>query len=39
MIAQPAVALHGQYDLRAGAGETPPPVQQVILDSLAAAAR
>ncbi|HEX3390306.1 MAG TPA: phytanoyl-CoA dioxygenase family protein [Streptosporangiaceae bacterium] len=39
MIAQPGVALHGQYDLRAGAGETPPPVQQVILDSLAAAAR
>jgi ectoine hydroxylase-related dioxygenase (phytanoyl-CoA dioxygenase family) len=39
MIAQPAVALHGQYALRAAPGETPPPVQQVILDSLAAAAR
>ena len=39
MIAQPGVALHGQYALRAAPGETPPPVQQVILDSLAAAAR
>jgi hypothetical protein len=39
MIAQPAVALHGQYALRAAPGEAPPPVQQVILDSLAAAAR
>jgi hypothetical protein len=39
MIAQPGVALHGQYALQAGPGETPPPVQQAILDSLAAAAR
>lgn len=39
MIAQPGVALHGQYDLRAAAGKTPSAVQQVILDSLAAAAR
>jgi Phytanoyl-CoA dioxygenase (PhyH) len=39
MIAQPAVALHGQYALEAGPGETPPPVQRVILGSLAAAAR
>ena len=38
MIAQPAVALHGQYALRAAPGDTPPPVQQVILDSLAAVA-
>ena len=38
MIAQPGVALHGQYALRAEPGETPPPVQQAILDSLAAAA-
>ena len=38
MIAQPAVALHGQYAWRPVPGETPPPVQQVILDSLAAAA-
>jgi hypothetical protein len=38
MIAQPGVALHGQYALRAISGETPPPVQQVILDSLAAVA-
>ena len=38
MIAQPGVALHGQYALRAAPGETPPPVQQVILDSLAAVA-
>ena len=37
MIAQPGVALYGQYALRAGPGETPPPVQQAILDSLAAA--
>jgi Phytanoyl-CoA dioxygenase (PhyH) len=37
MIAQPGVALHGQYALRAAPGETPPPVQQAILDSLAAA--
>jgi len=37
MIAQPAVALHGQYALRAAPGETPPPVQQAILDSLAPA--
>ena len=27
----------GQYALPAGPGETPPPVQQAILDSLAAA--
>jgi hypothetical protein len=39
MIAQPGVALHGQYALRAVPGETPPPVQRVILDSLAAVAR
>ena len=38
MIAQPGVALHGQYAWRAAPGETPPPVQQVILDSLAAVA-
>jgi Phytanoyl-CoA dioxygenase (PhyH) len=37
MIAQPGVALYGQYALRGEAGETPPPVQQVILDSLAPA--
>jgi hypothetical protein len=37
MIAQPGVALYGQYALRAEAGETPPPVQQAILDSLAPA--
>jgi hypothetical protein len=35
MIAQPGVALHGQYALRAAPGETPPPVQRAILDSLA----
>jgi hypothetical protein len=34
MIAQPGVALYGQYALRAEAGETLPPVQQAILDSL-----
>jgi hypothetical protein len=39
MVAQPAVALHGQYALEAEPGETPPPVQRVILDSLAATAR
>jgi hypothetical protein len=38
MIAQPGVALHGQYEVPAIPGETPPPVQQVILDSLAALA-
>ena len=37
MIAQPAVALHGQYALEPAPGETPPPVQRAILDSLAAA--
>ncbi len=37
MIAQPAVALHGQYALQAAPGETPPPVQQAILDSLTGA--
>jgi hypothetical protein len=37
MIAQPGVALYGQYALHAEAGETPPPVQQAILDSLAPA--
>ena len=38
MIAQPGVTLHGQYAVRAMPGETPPPVQRVILDSLAAVA-
>ena len=38
MIAQPGVALHRQYAVPARPGETPPPVQQVILDSLAAVA-
>ena len=38
MIAQPGVALSGQYALRAEPGEAPPPVQQAILGSLAAAA-
>jgi hypothetical protein len=37
IIAQPGVALHGQYALRAEAGETPPPVQRAILESLPAA--
>ena len=37
MIAQPAVALHGQYPLQAAPGQAPPPVQRAILDSLAAA--
>ena len=37
MIAQPGVALYGQYALPAGPGQTPPPVQRAILDSLAAA--
>jgi hypothetical protein len=36
MIAQPAVALYGQYALRAEPGQTPPPVQQAILEGLAA---
>ena len=34
MIAQPAVALHGQYPLHAVPGAPPPPVQQAILDGL-----
>jgi hypothetical protein len=38
MIAQPAVALHGQYEWQAAPGESPPPVQQAILGSLAGAA-
>ena len=37
IIAQPGVALYGQYALRAGPGETPPPVQRAILGSLPAA--
>ena len=37
MIAQPGVALYGQYALLPGPGETPPPVEQAILGSLAAA--
>lgn len=35
MIAQPAVALLGQYSLSPEPGEPPPPVEQAILDGLA----
>lgn len=33
MIAQPAVALHGQYPLQAPPGTPPSPVEQAILAS------
>jgi hypothetical protein len=34
MIAQPAVALLGEYRLQTRPGVPPPPVQQAILDGL-----
>ena len=39
MIAQPAVALHGQYPPQALPGAPSPPVQQAILDGLRPACR
>jgi hypothetical protein len=38
IIAQPAVALHGQYELRAVPGTPPPPVEEAIIQGLAQAA-
>jgi hypothetical protein len=37
MIAQPGVALFGEYSLAPGPGELPPPVERAILDGLARA--
>jgi hypothetical protein len=37
MIAQPGVALFGEYSLAPRAGEPPPPVERAILDGLARA--
>jgi hypothetical protein len=37
MIAQPGVALFGEYSLAPGPDEPPPPVERAILDGLARA--